>query len=267
MTLRSPTLLVLMMVVGVPALVLAAARYSGGADAVSLSGQDPTTDVAAPLVQQQVCLNPRINLSNAPHGSSTPQQFAIDGDRVYVVWAEAQGLTLRSSADGGMTFGAEVPVSTATNVAGVAASGPNVYVAWTSSNQGHLAVSHDYGATFGTPIVTSLVGPAFFGAAGVAVSGDSVYAFFTSGPGSPDAIHVRVSSDAGATFGSLVTLTTQAGFNSLKVFQSSGDDVYVLWENSNAGVQRVYFRRSSDRAQHSPRRSRLEWALRIPPWR
>ncbi|MHB8516683.1 MAG: hypothetical protein ACYDCT_15020, partial [Dehalococcoidia bacterium] len=208
--------------------------------------------LAPPLPQPGVCLTTPVNLSNAPHGSASPQQVAIAGDHVYAAWGETQGLVFRASADGGATFGPKVVLDSAPNVASVAAEGANVYVAWTKANQGYLTVSRDFGATFGAPTVTSLPGVDYFGSTGLAVSGDTVYALFMSQIPYSYVSYLRVSGDAGATFGPLVKVTDQPGYNgvfAVLAAHASGDDLYLLWDNQAplANLHRVYFRRSADR--------------------
>ena len=206
--------------------------------------------LAPPALPPGVCLTTPINLSNAPHGSASTQQVAVAGDHVYAAWGETRGLVFRASADGGATFGPAIVIDSAPNVASVVADGSNVYVAWTKANQGYVAVSRDFGATFDAPTITGLAGVTYFGIWGVTVSGDTVYALFSGGPSSPDAAYLRVSSDAGATFGPIVKVTDQPGWNgahSSFKFQASGDDLYLLWDNDYVGQYRVYFRHSADR--------------------
>ncbi len=222
------------------------AKQSNGAGGVFLRDRA----LAPPLPQPGVCLTTPVNLSDAPHRSASPQQIAILGDHVYTAWGEDQGLVFRASSDGGATFGPKVVLDSAQNVASVAAEGANVYVAWTKANQGHLAVSRDFGATFGPPTVTGMPGVDYFGSTGLTVSGDTVYALFMSQVPYSYVSYLRVSSDAGATFGPLVKVTAQPGYNgaySPFAFQASGDDLYLLWDNGYNGQYRVYFRRSADR--------------------
>ena len=157
-----------------------------------------------------------INLSNNSGFSEHPQ-VAINGNNVYIVWADNTSLNrdvyLISSTDGGQTFGEAINLSN--NGADsynqeISVSGNNVYVVWQDSQKNS--------------------------------QGNSTISFISS-------------NDGGSSFGDVVSISENAGKSSFPKISSYQDDVYIAWNidsddksivgtnNSNDGI---FFVKSTD---------------------
>jgi hypothetical protein len=157
-----------------------------------------------------------INLSNNSGFSEHPQ-VAINGNNVYIVWADNTSLNrdvyLISSTDGGQTFGDVINLSN--NGADsynqeISVFGNNVYVVWLDSQKN---------------------------------SQDNSNISFIS------------SNDGGSSFGDIVSLSDNAGKSSFPKISSYKDNVYIAWNidsedksivgtnNSNEGI---FFVKSTD---------------------
>ncbi len=158
-----------------------------------------------------------INLSNNSGFSEHPQ-VAINGNNVYIVWADNTSLNrdiyLISSTDNGQTFGDVINLSNNgadSHNQEISVSGNNVYVVWQDSQKN----SQD----------------------------NSSISFISS-------------NDGGSTFGDVVSLSDNAGKSSFPKISSYQDDVYITWNidsddksivgtnNSNDGI---FFVKSTDK--------------------
>jgi len=157
-----------------------------------------------------------INLSNNSGFSEHPQ-VAINGNNVYIVWADNTSLNrdvyLISSTDGGQTFGEAINLSN--NGADsynqeISVSGNNVYVVWQDSQKN----SQD----------------------------NSTISFISS-------------NDGGSSFGDVVSLSENAGKSSFPKISSYQDDVYIAWnidsdDKSTVGTNNsddgIFFVKSTD---------------------
>ncbi len=128
------------------------------------------------------------NLSNNT-SDSLNQEVAVYGDNVYVVWLDKDKNTtkilLRTSTDGGETFGGIVNISSNANgetFPKIAAYGSNVYIAWNMLNEElykrdsdglFFIKSSDSGQTFDNPV--KLNRDRNFGEPQIAVVNETVY--------------------------------------------------------------------------------------------
>ena len=131
-----------------------------------------------------------VNLSNNTGFSEHPQ-MAVNGNNVYIVWADNTSLNrdiyFISSNDGGQTFGDVVNLSNNTADSynqEISVSGNNVYIVWQDAQK------------------------------------------FTQGNSS---IYFISSNDGGQTFGDVVNLSNNAGKTSFPKISSSQENVYVAW--------------------------------------
>ena len=131
-----------------------------------------------------------INLSNNSGFSEHPQ-IAINGNNVYIVWADNTSLNrdiyFISSTDGGQTFGDVINLSNNTADSynqEISVSGDNVYVVWQDAQK------------------------------------------FTQGNSSVSFIS---SNDGGSTFGDVMNLSNNAGKTSFPKISSAQENVYVAW--------------------------------------
>ena len=131
-----------------------------------------------------------VNLSNNTGFSEHPQ-MAVNGNNVYIVWADNTSLNrdiyFISSNDGGQTFGDVVNLSNNTADSynqEISVSGNNVYIVWQDAQK------------------------------------------FTQGNSS---ISFISSNNGGQTFGDVVNLSNNAGKTSFPKISSSQENVYVAW--------------------------------------
>jgi hypothetical protein len=132
----------------------------------------------------------------------------------------------------------------------VAVFGNNVYIAWVSHSTGnddvYFTKSSDGGASFGN-IINLSNDPGDSYEPRLAIAGNNVYIIWvdgTPGPsGSPD-ILFRRSTDGGATFGTTINLSNNAGFSSEPEMAVSGSNVYIVWRDTTLGNEEIFFKKS-----------------------
>jgi hypothetical protein len=194
-------------------------------------------------------------------GTSELPSVAAVGSYVYVAWDDYTPVSgsgsenyaevwLRVSSNYGASFGSAIRVTT--NIGGswdssVAASGSYVYVAWQDStvvagsgggDEVWMRVSSNYGASFGSAIrMTTNTGNSM--GSSVAAVGNYVYVAWydftpVTGSGGNPEIWMRVSSNYGASFGSAIRLTTNAGSSFYPSVGAVGSYVYVAWQDDTA---------------------------------
>jgi hypothetical protein len=174
-----------------------------------------------------------------------------------------------------LALGPAVRISTNTYYSlypSVAAFDKYVYVAWSdntpvsgsgSGSEIWMRVSSNLGVSFGSPIrITTNAGDsinpsvaAYYNYVYVAWQDDTP----VSGSGAESEIWMRVSSNYGASFGSAIRITTNAGFSGEPSVAAVGSYVYVAWEDntppsgSPAGLTEIWFRASlNNGASFSP---------------
>jgi hypothetical protein len=217
-----------------------------------------------------------IRISSNAYASLYPS-VAASGSNVYVAWEDATPVSgsgtgyevwMRVSSNNGASFGSAIRISwnTYDSVSpSVAASGSYVYVAWEdytpvagSGTQPEiwLRISSNSGVSFGSAIrmstnIGSSANPS------IAASGSYVYIAWqdsTPVPGSGDnrpEIWMRVSSNYGASLGSAIRMSTNAGNSYNPSVAADGSHVYVAWQDdtpvtgSGTGYE-VWLRASSN---------------------
>jgi hypothetical protein len=197
------------------------------------------------------------NLSNNTSDSFN-QEISVFGDDIYVVWLDREedgntNILLRSSADGGATFGSTVNISNNANEATfpkVAAYEGNVYVAWNvinetlgdRENQGlFLVKSQDGGNTFGDMITLNQEND--FGELQIAAYNETVYvAAGGLDPVDVDGLFFAVSTDAGRSFSEPRTIDENGTFiNPLNVEVAAYDEQfsYIAAQVSVSGNEEI----------------------------
>jgi ABC-type phosphate transport system substrate-binding protein len=186
------------------------------------------------------------NLNDSVYG-----QVVASGESVHVVWQESiegrnYDILLRSSSDGGKTFGNTTNISSNAGFSEhpqLAVSGDSVYVVWPDNTSGERQVMYarsiDAGQTFTEPVALSEGGA--FNAELAAFEG-RVYVVWQG----QDRILARASLDGGATFGELA-LVTEEGVHaeSYPKVAASGDSAHIAWLAEDG----VYYSSSAGPAQ------------------
>ena len=80
----------------------------------------------------------------------------------------------------------------------------------------------------------------------IAVSGNNVHiVWHDTTPGNSDILYRR-STDGGATFGSTINLSNNAGNSCYPAIAVSGNNVHVVWEDDTPGNIDILYKRSTD---------------------
>ena len=189
-----------------------------------------------------------INLSNndgklADPKRSDPPRIAVSGNNVYVVWVYNNNIFLRVSTDNGSSFRDAINLNNDAIIGDFArprivAYDNNVYAVWVDSKDIFFRVSNDNAANFGDAINLSTDSkdatvPKRSDLPDMAVYDKNVYVVWVDyTPGNYD-IFFRASNDNGASFTSVVELSTVAALSDLPRIAAYDDNVYVVWEDYN----------------------------------
>ena len=221
------------------------------------------------------------NISNNEQDSVYPQTES-SGSNVYVTWQDNlfghnrqnYDILLKTSSDGGKTFGEVINLSNNTGFSEhpqMAVNGSNVYIVWadnTKLNRDiYLISSSDSGKTFGEVINLSNNTADSYNQE-ISVSGSNVYVTWLDSQKNVQGnsnISFIASSDGGKTFGDTLSLSNIATKASFPKISSFADNVYIGWNvdnqvqsviedsqnndnNNNDNIQEgVYFVKSTDR--------------------
>ena len=204
---------------------------------------------------------PDVRLTFDPHRSLLTLNFghAIAVDTlggVHVVWYEDRDgmfrLYYKRSDDGGKTWGADAPLSSATGPIEhptIAVSGLVVHVAWHDVRDGFPRVRYrrslDRGRSFGADTALALVsgGSAH---ASIAADGPDVHAVWVDSRNGQGEVYTRHSSDDGASWGSETRLSDLPHDSYVPTIAVSGDHVYAAWVDTGDGNEEEYVRASHD---------------------
>ena len=194
-------------------------------------------------------------MSNNTGGSSNPQ-IATSGNNVYVTWTDTTpgnfDIFFAVSNNNGTSF--VYPINLSNNTGGseipqIAAVGNNVYVTWQDFTPGNFdiffAVSNNNGTSFGTPInLSNNTGNSF--RPQIATSGNNVYVTWEdSTPGNFD-IFSAVSNNNGTSFSTPINLSNNTGGSFIPQIATSGNNVYVTWQDSTPGNFDIFFAASNN---------------------
>ena len=188
-------------------------------------------------------------ISAGASGAEHPA-IAVSGGRVFVVWHDFRNsqpdVYLRASADGGSTWGSEMRL-TAPGGDGehpsIAASGAYLRAVWGSGRDGQAEVysrgSTDDGATWDAEARLSET-PYESWVSTVELSGQRTYVGWVDYRDANEEEYIRRSDDAGASWGPVTRLTTDAADSWAASIGVSGDTVHFLWfDRRDAGVSDV----------------------------
>ena len=196
-------------------------------------------------------------------GLSDAPQMIVSGNNVYVVWQdESNGpdrdIFFTVSIDNGQTFALPTDLSDNDGLSEaqqMIVSGNNVYVVWQDESNGpdrdiFFTVSINNGQTFALPTDLS-DNDGLSEAQQMIVSGNNVYVVWQDESNGPDRdIFFTVSINNGQTFALLTDLSDNDEKSGSQQMIVSGNNVYVVWQDdSNGGVQHIFFTVSNDNGQ------------------
>jgi hypothetical protein len=207
---------------------------------------------------------PVFKITNTP-GPSYGPQIAASGSNVYVLWSQKSGgggspeIFFRRSTDSGATWNGKVNLSNnpgRSDYSEIAVSGSNIYVVWHQLNAlGTMADiflrrSTDSGATWKSVVsITSSGSVDESSTPQVISSSNNVYVVWEQGHNVGNfEIYFRRSANNGATWKPIFNLSNNPGHSSAEQVAVSGSNVYVLWEQHDAGgnLRDIFFRGSVD---------------------
>ena len=202
-----------------------------------------------------------LNLSNNT-GDSIRPQISSEGNNVYVVWdndtpdtPDTPDILFAVSNDNGKSFGTPINLSNnngSSFLPQISSEGNNVYVVWSDDTPGNIetffAFSTDNGQTFSTPKnISDNTGSSVFPQ--ISTEGNNVYVVWADEtPGNRD-IFFAFSTNNGQTFSTPKNISDNTGFSSPPQISSSGNNVYVVWEDSTPGNQDIFFAFSTNNGQ------------------
>ena len=179
----------------------------------------------------------------------------ITGPNVYAVWQDdvlgTNDILFRASSNGGLTFNNTINLSNNTGISEnpqVSSSGNNVYVVWQDNSLGNTEVlfraSNDGGTLFG-PILNLSNNTGISENPQVSSSGNNVYVVWADGSAGNGDILFRASNDGGLTFNPTINLSSNSGISQKPQISSSGNNVYVVWQDNTLGIDNIFYRFSS----------------------
>jgi hypothetical protein len=183
--------------------------------------------------------------------------IAADDSNIYVVWSDGPpwytDLFFRRSGDGGITWTETKQITKTTlhsESPALAVDGQNIYVVWYDATPGNNEIffkrSVDGGATWQndnrlTNTEDQSISPA------ITVDGPNIYVVWveTKIQGN-DEIYFKRSNDGGVTWKPKVRLTYNRGVSWNPDIAVNGKNLYVVWRDSTAYQEQIYFKRSND---------------------
>jgi hypothetical protein len=213
-----------------------------------------------PLSYAQVNITSSQTISNTP-GNSTDPKIALYNNNVYVVWSDDStgngDIYFKRSIDNGTTFGSLENLS---NTPGnstdpkIALYNNNVYVVWSDDSTGNGDIyfkrSVDNGTTFDSTNNISKNNTGISSTPQVAASLANVYIIWTDTTSGNSEINYRQSVDGGAKFGGIRELSKTRSIDGESAhfpqIVTSGNNVFVAWQDSVKGGNEIFFRGSAD---------------------
>jgi hypothetical protein len=196
------------------------------------------------------------NLSNNTGISSDPQ-IATFENNVYVVWRDNSSgnddIYFSASTDNGTTFNGIKNLSNNTGRSDkpqIAAAGDNVYVVWRDNSLKnddiYFKSSSDNGNSFSTTKDLSATNGSSTDPQ-IAAAENYVYIIWSDDTTGNGDLYFKSSADNGTSFGFLKNLSTNldgpAHFPQIK---TTGNNVYVVWQDETPEKGRIRFRASND---------------------
>jgi hypothetical protein len=199
-------------------------------------------------------------LSNTP-GNSTNPQIAFYNNNLYVVWSDDStgngDIYFKRSVDNGTTFGSVENLSNSpgnsTNPQ-IALYNNNLYVVWSDDSTGNGDIyfkrSVDNGTTFDTVNNISQNNTGRSSDPEIGTHTNNVYIVWTDVSSNKNEVFYRQSVDGGVMFGGIKELSKTRSINGEFALYpriiTSGNNVYVAWQDKVLGGNEIFFRASND---------------------
>jgi len=191
-----------------------------------------------------------------PNRSWNPA-VAASGTKVHVVWGDERDgnyeIYYKRSTDEGVTWSPDTRLTYAVNNSWfpcLATVGDDVHVVWWDyrdrDHEVYYKRSTDGGATWSSDARLTFA-PHDSWYPSVSASGATVHAAWWDNRDGNYEIYYKRSTDNGFSWGPDVRLTSDSGWSSTPCISSSGDRVYLAWEDDRNGAGEIYFKWSSDR--------------------
>jgi hypothetical protein len=203
------------------------------------------------------------NLSNNP-GNSTDAKITLYQNNVYVVWTDDStgngDIYFKRSVDNGTTFAEMENLSTnntsSSSGAQISAIGNNVYVVWqdsvSGSNEIYYRHSNDTGERFRGVSELSKTRSVDGESAlypRISAIANNVYVVWQDKVSGSNEIFLRESNDGGNKFSGIKNLSrNNTGDSITPRIASSGNNVIVVWTDSEPGKAQIFARVSTDNA-------------------
>jgi hypothetical protein len=215
------------------------------------------------------------NLSNNP-GNSTDARIGVYQNKVYLVWTDDTtgngDIYFKRSVDNGTTFAETENLSTnntsPSSGAQISAVGNNVYVAWQDIASGNNEIfyrqSNNTGEKFrGVSEISntrSISGESALYPQLSAI-GENVYAVWQDKVSGNNEIFLRGSNDGGNKFSGIKNLSrNNTGDSIAPRIASSGNNVFVVWTDTEPGKAQIYARASTDNAANFGGIKNVSWS-------
>ena len=213
-----------------------------------------------PPSYSQLNINSPQTLSNTP-GNSTDPQIALYNNNLYVVWSDDStgngDIYFKRSVDNGTTFES---VENLSNSPGnstdpqIALYNNNLYVVWSDDSTGNGDIyfkrSVDNGTTFDTVNNISENNTGSSSDPQIGTYSNNVYLVWTDTSSNMSEIFYRQSIDGGVKFGGLKEISKTKSINGEFALYpkiiTSGNKVFVAWQDKVLGGNEIFFRASND---------------------
>ena len=203
------------------------------------------------------------NLSNNP-GNSTNARITLNGSNVYVVWTDDTtgngDIYFKRSVDNGTTFAETENLSNNSTSPStgpqISAVGNNVYVVWQDTDSGSNEIFYRHSNNTGESFrgvselskTRSVDGESALYPRMSAVA-NNVYVVWQDKVSGSNEVFLRESNDEGNKFSGIKNLSrNNTGDSITPRIAALGDNVFVVWTDSEPGKAQIYARASNDTA-------------------